>query len=433
MRCMYTDSIYWDSTPRLSVACLFAKSVTTANISKYTCGMSDFPIPDKYPHYMSQKHFQEYMWSYAEHFDLFKDIVFNASLKRVSRNKEDMKWLLEVVVDGELREFEYDKVALCHGYQTKAELPELKGRERFEGIVMHSQAFRSPEPFRGKRVVILGLGPSAEYVVTELKPVAFKMWQNGSPVDLLVTLRRRRMSTFMQRNFPLVARAISDMVMSFFMKKSWGALDPAWRLIPFPSLHYTLPSLGDGTLNSMYGLKRFVGSKSVEFDDETVLDYMDAVICATGYSGDLSNYGGLPLVRMWKNMFPPQYAGSLCLLCYSAFWKNNGFSFNDLISMAKEIDAHQKWVPSMWCVDDKIDTSMGWKFWLKDPTMYNLTNYGVETAHAFRFFETDNRKAWPGARYGIIYVNEIVNIFPIKDMKFNLQSQYRREEPLQAL
>ncbi|KAI0601207.1 flavin-containing monooxygenase 9 [Biscogniauxia sp. FL1348] len=470
-----------------------ALRITTANISKYTCGMSDFPIPDKYPHYMSQRDFQEYMESYAEHFDLFKDIVFNASLKRVSRNKEDTKWLLEVVVDGELREFEYDKVALCHGYQTKAVMPVLEGRDKFKGSVIHSQEFRSPEQFRGKKVVILGLGPSAEDVVTELKPVASKMyvshrrgmfigkrWRNGSPVDLLITLRRRRVSAFVQRNFPGVARAISDMAMSFLMRKIWGALDPTWRLIPFPSLVFSLPSIGnsiipslqDGTLKSMYGLKRFVGPNSVEFDDGTVLDDVDAVICATGYSGNFSvapfletsrpeNYGGPQLMRLWKNMFPPQYADSMCLLCYSAFGKNNGFSFNDLISMAvsniwrgvhpipsrrqmdKEIDAHQKWVASMWRVDDKIDTSMvkswefqgflhdaagtgmenlgwgwkGWRFWLKDPKMYSLMNHGVETAHAFRFFETGKRKAWLGARDAIIHANEAVKIFPIEDMK----------------
>ncbi|KAI1496298.1 flavin-containing monooxygenase 9 [Biscogniauxia marginata] len=470
-----------------------ALRITTANISKYTCGMTDFPMPDKYPHHMSQKDFQEYMESYAEHFDLFKDIVFNASLKRVNRNKEDTKWLIEVVIDGELQELEYDKVALCHGYQTKAEMPELEGREKFEGIVIHSQEFRGSEPFRGKRVVVLGLGPSAEDVLAELKPVVAEMyvshrrgmfigkrWRNGSPVDLIITRRRRQISLFMQRNFPTMARVLGDLALSFIMRKAWGSLDPAWRLTPFPPVSLSLPSIGqtiipslkDGTLTSLHGLKRFVGPKSIEFDDGTVLDDVDAVICATGYSGDFSvapfletsapeGYGGPPLIRLWKNMFPPQYADSICLLCYSAYGKNNGFSFNDLISMAvsnvwrgvhpipsrqemdQEIEAHQKWVASRWRMDNRIDTSMvkswefqgflhdaagtgmenlgwglkGWKFWLKDPKMYNLMNHGVETAHAFRFFETGKRKAWPGARDTIIHANKVVKIFPIKGMK----------------
>jgi cation diffusion facilitator CzcD-associated flavoprotein CzcO len=105
---------------------------TSAIISKYTCGMSDFPMPDsmarsicfgthvtyrtlEYQHYLSQAEFQEYMESYATNFDMHKDIVFNALVKQVSRNKEDSKWRLEFMVDGELRVEEYEKVAFCHG------------------------------------------------------------------------------------------------------------------------------------------------------------------------------------------------------------------------------------------------------------------------------------------------------------------------------
>ena len=92
--------------------------------------MSDFPMPDsmacpicfstyvtyrslEYPHYLSQAEFQEYMESCATHFNMQKDIVFNASVKQVSRSKEDSKWRLEFMVDGELRFEEYEKVALA--------------------------------------------------------------------------------------------------------------------------------------------------------------------------------------------------------------------------------------------------------------------------------------------------------------------------------
>jgi dimethylaniline monooxygenase (N-oxide forming) len=104
--------------------------------------MSDFPMPDKYPHYLSQWDFQEYIESYATHFDMLKDIVFNASVEKVSRNRGDSKWRLELVVDGEPRVEEYDKVAFCHGYQTKARIPDFEGVEKFDGPVVHTQQFR---------------------------------------------------------------------------------------------------------------------------------------------------------------------------------------------------------------------------------------------------------------------------------------------------
>ncbi|KAI0377321.1 putative dimethylaniline monooxygenase [Hypomontagnella monticulosa] len=467
---------------------------TVANISKYTCGMTDFPMPEKYPHHLSQADFQEYMELYAKHYDMLKDIVFNASLKRVVRNDDDTKWLVEVVVDGKLQVMEYDKVAFCHGYQTKAKIPEFEGQEKFVGTLIHSQAYRRPEDFKGKNVVVVvGVGSTAGDIIAELIPSATKVyashrrgflvikrWRNGSPTDLLSTRRRRQMAMSLQSNFPNFSRMLVDLGCRFLMRSNWGKLDPAWRVTPFPSPTLSLPSTGeniidafkDGSLISLHGLKRFVGPRSIEFDDGTVLDDVDAVISATGYEADFSvapfveqsrpaNYDGPPIARLWMNLFPPKYADSVCLLCYSAFGKNNGFSFSDVVSMAvsniwrgvhpipsreemeKKVDSQHEWVASKWRYSHVIDPSMvkqwefqgflhnaagtgmenlgwgwkGWRFWFKDREMYNLMNNGVETAHAFRFFETGKRKAWPGAREAIIQANKAVKMFPIKGMK----------------
>lgn len=100
-------------------------------------------LGSEYPHHLSQPEFQEYLESYAAHFDLHKDIVFNAWIKQATRNEDDNKWRLELEVDGQLRVEEFDKVAFCHGYQTKAEMPEFEGQEKFQGVLMHSQEFRT--------------------------------------------------------------------------------------------------------------------------------------------------------------------------------------------------------------------------------------------------------------------------------------------------
>lgn len=96
----------------------------------------------EYPNYLNQWEFQEYIESYAKHFEMHKDIVFNASLKQVSRNKDDNKWRLDLIVEGESRVEEFDKVAFCHGYQTRPKIPVFEGAEKFEGGVIHTQQFR---------------------------------------------------------------------------------------------------------------------------------------------------------------------------------------------------------------------------------------------------------------------------------------------------
>lgn len=311
--------------------------------------------------------------------------------------------------------------------------------------------------------------------------VIVKLWRNGTPTDLLVSRSRRQTFQAIQRNFPKASQALADWGSRYLMWSTWGELDPAWRISPYPSAilalpstaQHVIPSLRDGTLTSLHGVRRFVGPRAIEFEDGTVLGDIDAVVCATGYSADFDvapfvehgppapDYAGPPLPRLWMNLVPPRYADSVVLLCHSTLGKNNGFSFSDVIAMAvsniwrgvhavpsrevmeREVDAHHEWVAARWRLDSNTDTAAvkqwefqgflheaagtgmenlgwgwkGWKFWFKDRKMYNLMNHGVETAHAFRFFETGKRKTWSGAREAIIQANKAIKVFPIKGMK----------------
>lgn len=442
------------------------------------------------------------MESYASHFDLFKDIVLNTTVRNVRRDSSDTKWLLDLEVAGtdggetKVETVSYDKVTFCHGYQTKAKIPVWEGKELFSGTILHSQAYRTPEPFKDKTVVVVGLGSSTGDVVPNIAKVARKIYishrrgaipakrvRNGTPAELGITWRRRQISQFMSKHFPGLSRRMADLAMKYLVKSMFGPLDPAWKLEPFPNITLSLPGvwehviplLRDGTVTSISGVKRFLGPKSVEFDDGTVLDDVDALVLCTGYSADWSiapfvetsspktpGYAGPPIYRMYLNMFPPRYADSCALLNYSAYGKNNGFSFADVTSsavssvfrgiealpareeMERHIDNHQEWVAERWKLDPHCDTSMvkqwefqgflhraagtgmenlgwgwkGWKFWFQDRKMYSLMNHGVETAHGFRYFETGRRKTWDGARAAIIHVNDVVKTrFPDKDLK----------------
>lgn len=136
-----------------------ALATTTANISKYTCGFTDYPIPDsksiqtskslylfktEYPVHLGTFDFQEFMQGYAEHFGLLKHIKFDTSVKMVNRNKEDNGWEVEVedVESGKIDRRQFDKVAFCHGYQTTKRMPVFPGQKDYEGEIIHSQQYR---------------------------------------------------------------------------------------------------------------------------------------------------------------------------------------------------------------------------------------------------------------------------------------------------
>ena len=362
----------------------------------------------------------------------------------------------------------------------------------------------SVEKYSGKNVVMVGMSSTASDVINNIVPHASKMylshrrgmyvfptWRDNTPADLLLSWRKRQSGFLLQRYFPELARWIGDKALNYMMHKIWKDLDPAWRILPSPSITTSLPGASDtiipllkaGRLTSMHGIKRFLGPRTIEFNDGSILEDVDAVICATGYSADLAvvpflstskppGYSGPELLRLWHNIFPPKYADSMALLCHSAYGKNNGFSFNDVQSMAvsnifrhthplpslttmeSDIDKHHEWLVSRWALDktpSSFDRSMvkswefqgflhdaagtgmenlgwglkGWLFWFKDRKMSYLMNNGVETAHAFRYFETGKRKTWEGARDAIIKANEAVKKFPIKNEEE--LPEYRRE------
>ncbi|ORX94632.1 hypothetical protein BCR34DRAFT_594369 [Clohesyomyces aquaticus] len=95
-----------------------------------------------YPSHLTASQFQEFMESYARHFDLLSGVVFGASVTRATRNDDDTRWKLEMLVEGKTRSEEFDKVVFCHGYQTQPTMPKFEGQELFKGTLMHAQQFR---------------------------------------------------------------------------------------------------------------------------------------------------------------------------------------------------------------------------------------------------------------------------------------------------
>jgi putative flavoprotein involved in K+ transport len=55
-------------------------------------------------------------------------------------------------------------------------LPDIAGREKFEGLIIHSSQYQSPEQFVGKRVAIVGEGNSGAQILAEVSRVTGTLW-----------------------------------------------------------------------------------------------------------------------------------------------------------------------------------------------------------------------------------------------------------------
>ena len=64
-------------------------------------------------------------------------------------------------------------------------IPEVEGRDRYRGMQLHSAQYRSPAPFAGKRVLIVGGGNSGAQVLAEVSRVADATWVTLQPPTFL--------------------------------------------------------------------------------------------------------------------------------------------------------------------------------------------------------------------------------------------------------
>ncbi|KAJ0313013.1 hypothetical protein Brms1b_007484 [Colletotrichum noveboracense] len=91
-----------------------------------------------YPAHISAQEWSDYYKMYAKNFELYDNIVFNADVDSISREKG--KWMVHV--KGEATPRPFDRVVLASGSETTPVYPVIENLEQFEGKFMHSQAYK---------------------------------------------------------------------------------------------------------------------------------------------------------------------------------------------------------------------------------------------------------------------------------------------------
>jgi len=71
--------------------------------------------------------------------------------------------------------YAFDQIAVCTGTNTWASLPKFDGQENFKGVIVHSENYKKPEVFKGKRVLVIGAGESGSDICNEIAGEAAKV------------------------------------------------------------------------------------------------------------------------------------------------------------------------------------------------------------------------------------------------------------------
>ncbi len=149
--------------------------------SKYTSYYEDFPLPNTASDYPSHKELLRYFNDYAEHFGIKKHIHFNAEVLNCKQD-ENERWVIEWKhVNTDLINVQkFDALVVCNGHHHEPRLPNYPGQ--FSGEYIHSHSYKKAEPFKNKKVLVIGGGNSACDVAVETSRVSKKTsisWRRG--------------------------------------------------------------------------------------------------------------------------------------------------------------------------------------------------------------------------------------------------------------
>ncbi|KAK6542787.1 hypothetical protein TWF694_006729 [Orbilia ellipsospora] len=350
----------WQYTTNENVTCVL--KTTTTNEPKYRFTFSDYEYPNELGHYSPAHDIVKYIQGYAKKFDLLKHCRLGMAVQLLERSKDGQNWNITFKdKTGTVTRETFTRVVVCTGPQTQAIFPAHveESRPIFKGRILHSQAFKEPNDFAGKRVVVVGLSNTAGDIAVDLAKVCDQVYVahrsgarvisrvkegDGSPVDYKLTRRISYIIANISRWFP----RLFPRFMEYYLESNMASAFPQvlkhgeWRLLPAPPIpnvtpmvnDYLIPLLQDGKIESVHGVKRLLSGNALELADGRVLDSIDAVIYCTGYEFDYSIFGreadptafptpewdkqehsrSLPYPRLYQGIFSTKYPESLAFI-----------------------------------------------------------------------------------------------------------------------
>jgi cation diffusion facilitator CzcD-associated flavoprotein CzcO len=258
--------------------------------SKTLSQFEDYPMPAHYPDFPSHRQMRSYFDNYADRFKLRALVQLKTSVvKAVLRS--DGRWSIDLAGPNGTSTETFDYLIVCSGHHRDANLPDYPGS--FAGTTLHSCAFKRPEPFHDRRVLVVGAGNSACDIAVEVGRVAARTCISlrrgsyivpkvmfGRPVDVLYARLR---------GFRWLPRAMLQHLLSALLRLSVGPWEkyglpaPQGRVLEMhPTLNTNiLSALRDGTVLVRPGIARF-DDHTVHFRDGTAEPF-DAVVWATGF------------------------------------------------------------------------------------------------------------------------------------------------------
>jgi cation diffusion facilitator CzcD-associated flavoprotein CzcO len=259
--------------------------------SKALSAFEDFPMPEDYPDFPSHQQMRAYFELYAKAFGILNHISLRTRVE-AARLLPNGRWSIRIMQpDGSATEETFDALLVCSGHLREPAIPTYPGT--FSGEILHSQGYKRAEPFRDKRVLVVGGGNTACDVAVEIARVAARTVISmrrgyyispkimfGRPVDVLYA-RLRRLNWLPKSAIRSLMTILLRLGIGPWEK--YGLAAPQGRLFEMhPTLNTNiLAALRDGMVVPREGIATLDGPM-VRFRNGRA-EAFDAIVWATGF------------------------------------------------------------------------------------------------------------------------------------------------------
>lgn len=291
--------------------------------SRKSLQYSDFPIDPALPDFLSHWQVADYLQAYADRFGVTPHVRFGTEVRQVqpaASSDGAPRWDV-TLADGSTRR--YRAVVVANGHLWSPRWPAFPGR--FDGEQIHSHDYRTPTPYEGQNVLVVGIGNSAVDIAVDLcrsaRSVTLSTRRGAWVVPkYIMGIPTDRWSGFLGRRFklptPWVRRIMGRLIyLAVGDQERVGVPKPEhpiWREHACVSQDL-LPYVGHGWIQIRRNVRELQGDR-VAFEDGHV-DAFDAIIHATGYRTEFPFLAPEVFAvhdgqaRLYRRMLPPACPG----------------------------------------------------------------------------------------------------------------------------
>ncbi|MFI6084183.1 flavin-containing monooxygenase [Streptomyces sp. NPDC051217] len=272
------------------------------------------PMPRSFGRWVSRDHMVRYLEKYAEFHGL--EIVTGVEITGIERSADGESWLLHGTGG---RELTGGAVVVATGYSHTPRVPSWPGAEAYGGELLHAGEYRNPAPYKGKDVLVVGVGNTGAEIAVDLVeggaarvrlairtvPHIVRRSTLGWPAQRTGMLVRRLPTRLVDRAGEIMCRiAVPDLAAQGLPRPDTGLYSRVREgAIPVQDVGL-LAAVREGRVEPVAAVESFDDNKVVLADGSRISP--DAVIAATGYrrglEGLVGHLGvldarGLPVVR----------------------------------------------------------------------------------------------------------------------------------------